>query len=90
MKLAQRPLFPIVLLLLLLVCGIAIARTRMTQENGQNPDQTAGCADTCKKRLDKMLERCGAIPEAGREKCREAANDQYNKCLERCGGDRRQ
>lgn len=81
MKLIQRPLSLIILLLLLLACGIAIARTR----SGLTPQKSGSCADGCKERLDKMLERCDLMPEGRRAPCRERANEQYNKCLERCG-----
>lgn len=82
MRLSQRPLLPIVLLLLLLASGIAIARTRATR-NIAAP--VVGCIDDCKERLDKTLDRCSQLPDASRERCREVANNQYNKCAERCG-----
>ena len=82
MRLAQRPLLPIVLVLLLLACGIAIARTRAARSIAA---PVVGCTDDCKERLDKTLERCAGLPEASRERCREVADNQYNKCIERCG-----
>jgi hypothetical protein len=82
MRLSQRPLLPIVLLLLLLACGIAIARTRATR-NIAAP--VIECTDDCKERLDKTLERCAQLPDSSRERCRAIANNQYNKCIERCG-----
>lgn len=82
MRLSKRPLLPIVLLLLLLACGIAIARTR---GGGNIFAPVVGCKDDCQERLNKTMERCDQLPEASREKCREVANNQYNKCVERCG-----
>ncbi|HEY6187509.1 MAG TPA: hypothetical protein VIW80_07515 [Pyrinomonadaceae bacterium] len=84
MRLGQRPLLPIVLLLLLIACGMAFARARTSPNAGPAPT-AVGCVDDCKEKLDKMLEKCEQIPEARRENCREAANTVYNKCLERCG-----
>jgi hypothetical protein len=82
-KIVQRPLSLIVLLLVLLVCGIAIARSRTVRNN--SAAVTVECADDCKERLDKTLERCSQMPDARRSRCQESANDQYNKCIERCG-----
>lgn len=81
MKLVQRPLSLIVLLLVLLVCGIAIARSRTTL----SPQKVGSCTDNCAERRDKTLERCDSMPEERRAPCREQANEQYNKCVERCG-----
>jgi hypothetical protein len=86
MKSFRRPSLIIVTLLLLLACGIAIARSRTAMKNGSAaPAVAVGCVDDCKEKLDKMLEKCEQIPEARRENCREAANNVYNKCAERCG-----
>lgn len=86
MKLTKRPLIPILLLLLLLACGIAIAGSRSIKSS---PAPVAGCLDDCKERLDKMLETCDSITGVRRDRCREAANKQYNKCAERCRGGER-
>lgn len=83
MRLSERPLLPVVLLLLLLACGIAVARTRTVKGSSAMP--VMECVSDCKDKLDKMLEKCEQIPEARRENCREAANTVYNKCVERCG-----
>lgn len=82
MKLTKRPLIPILLLLLLLACGIAIAGSRSIKSS---PAPVVGCLDDCKEKLNKMLEMCGSITGARRERCLEAANKQYNKCAEKCG-----
>jgi hypothetical protein len=82
-KIVQRPLSLILLLLVLLVCGIAIARTRTVRNN--STALNVGCAEDCKEKLDKMLERCTQLPEARRERCHEGANEHYNKCMEKCG-----
>ncbi|HEX8772381.1 MAG TPA: hypothetical protein VF735_02170 [Pyrinomonadaceae bacterium] len=83
MRLSQRPLLPIVLLLLLIACGIAITARTRAMRNIAAP--VVGCIDDCKERLDKTLDRCSQLPDASRERCREVANNQYNKCAERCG-----
>jgi hypothetical protein len=83
-KIVQRPLSLFVLLLVLLVGGIAIARTRTVRNDTAAP-VTVECADDCKDRLDKTLERCSQMPDARRARCQEIANEQYSKCIERCG-----
>jgi hypothetical protein len=85
MRFVQRPLLPVLLLLLLLVGGIAVARSRTAANGSGTPPAPAGCIDDCKTRQDKMLEKCEALPDARREHCRETANSLYNKCVERCG-----
>jgi hypothetical protein len=83
LKIVQRPLSLILLLLVLLVCGIAIARTRTVRNN--HTALNVGCAEDCKEKLDKMLERCTQLPEARQSRCQEGANEHYNKCMEKCG-----
>ena len=79
----RRPLILIVILLFLLGCGIALARS--SNIKGHLVTAAAeGCADECKERRDKMLERCEQWPEAQRERCQTLANTQYDKCVERC------
>ena len=83
MKLVQRPLSLIILFLVMFICGIAIARTHTVRND---PAATnVGCAEDCKEKQDKMLERCAQLPEARRERCQEGANEHYNKCMEKCG-----
>jgi hypothetical protein len=81
MKPFRRPLPLIVLALILMVCGIALAASRTT---GSSP-AAVGCTEDCKEKLDKMLEKCAQIPEARQGVCREAANAHYDKCVEKCG-----
>jgi hypothetical protein len=71
----------VTLVVFLLACGVAIAASRTIQSNGT---QSGNCAESCKARRDKGLERCDAAPEDKREKCREIVNLQYDKCAERC------
>jgi hypothetical protein len=82
-KIVQRPLSLFVLFFVLFVCGIAIARSRTDRNNHTAP--TVGCTDDCREKLDKTLERCNQLPDARRPKCQESANEQYNKCVEKCG-----
>jgi hypothetical protein len=82
-KIVQRPLSLILLFLVLLVGGIAIARTRTVRNS--HTALTVGCTEDCKEKLDKTLERCNQLPDARRPKCEESANEQYNKCTEKCG-----
>ncbi|HEV2913158.1 MAG TPA: hypothetical protein VGX92_07570 [Pyrinomonadaceae bacterium] len=82
MKPLRRPLLLIVLVLILFVCGMALAASRTIRSSAAAP--VAGCAEDCKEKLDKMLEKCEQIPEARRGVCREAANAHYDKCTEKC------
>ncbi len=83
MRFFKRPLLSLLLLLLSFAGGLALARTSAMIRPGT--PAAVGCVDDCKEKLDKMLEKCEQIPEARRESCREAANNVYNKCAERCG-----
>jgi hypothetical protein len=83
MKPFRRPLPLVVLALILLVCGIALAASRTN--NGIAAPAAVGCTEDCKEKLDKMLEKCAQIPEARQGVCRDAANAHYDKCVERCG-----
>lgn len=85
MRLVQRPLLPVLLLLLSFAGGLGLARTSAMMKGGSPARTAVGCVDDCKEKQDKMLERCEQIPEARRESCREAANSVYNRCVERCG-----
>lgn len=84
MRLVKRPLLPVLLFLLSFAGGIAVAGTSAVIKSSP-AKVVVGCVDDCKERQDKMLEKCENIPEARREACREAANNVYNKCVERCG-----
>ncbi|HYY56244.1 MAG TPA: hypothetical protein VE842_02875 [Pyrinomonadaceae bacterium] len=84
MKPFQRPLPLIVLALILMVCGIALAASR-TVSSSPAPAAVVGCTEDCKEKLDKMLEKCAQIPEARQGVCRDAANAHYDKCVEKCG-----
>ncbi len=83
MKLLRRPLLPILIVLFLLTCGIALARSRTAKSN-LAPAVAVECADDCKERLDAALEKCDQMPEDSRDNCRRVANMQHEKCLERC------
>jgi hypothetical protein len=89
MKFFRRPLLPVLLVVFLLACGIAIARTR-TAKSSLAPAVAAAavadCADDCKTRFDAALERCNQMPEASRENCQRVANIQHGKCVDRCEG----
>lgn len=87
MKLFRRPLLPILLVVFLLACGIAIAGSR-TAKSSLAPAAAVECADDCKEKLDAALERCNQMPEASRENCQRVANIQHEKCLDRCNGKR--
>lgn len=82
MKTPRSHLILIALIIFLLSCGITIFAARTIQGTAA---QNGDCADSCKTKRDRTLERCDGAPEQTREKCREIANTQYDKCVERCG-----
>ena len=82
MKTPRSHVILITLIVFLLSCGITIYASRKIQGTAT---QNVECADSCKTRRDRTLERCNGAPEDTREKCREIANTQYDKCVERCG-----
>jgi hypothetical protein len=73
----------LVLSSLLLACGLSLAADSKV---GRAPLSTVDCAGNCADNRNKMLERCDRMPGNGAEKCREMANRQYDKCVERCNG----
>jgi hypothetical protein len=86
MKLFRRPLLPILLVVFLLACGIAIARSRTAKSRLAPAAPVVECADDCKEKLDAALERCNQMPEASRDNCQRVANIQHGKCVDRCEG----
>ncbi len=85
MKLLRRPSLPILIVLFLLTCGIAIARSH-TAKTSLALAAAVECADDCKERLDAALEKCDQMPEDSRDSCRRVANMHHEKCLEKCNG----
>jgi len=73
------------MLLLSFAGGLGLARSSAMMKSSYRAPAAVGCAEDCKEKLDKMLERCTQLPEARRERCQEGANEHYNKCMEKCG-----
>lgn len=81
MKFLYRPL-SLILFTLLLVSSLGLAAST----NAKRISSSAiDCAGDCAERRDKMIERCDKLSGAAAGRCREMANKQYDKCLERCG-----
>ncbi|MBA3765929.1 MAG: hypothetical protein H0W99_02870 [Acidobacteria bacterium] len=83
----RRPLILIVIVLFLLGCGIAIARSGNIKSNLASA-AAVECADDCKQKSDATTEKCDKMPEASRDNCRQAAKTHEDKCLEKCNGAR--
>ena len=86
MRTPRRYLLLVVVATILLISGISIAASRHAHRGAP-----VDCAEDCRDRRDKMLERCNSLPDTAASNCRERANKQYDKCVEGCsgqGGDR--
>jgi hypothetical protein len=81
MKHVPRFFFMALLLALVLVYGIGASRPI---ENDFNA--TTDCAEQCKENYDAMVKRCNELSGPRAERCRSAAQKQYDGCLERCKG----
>jgi disulfide bond formation protein DsbB len=79
-RVLQRPASIFLLLIILLVAGIGVA----TSGKSRSVKTAGDCADDCRERRDKWLERCDQQPSDIQTRCREMAQKQYEKCLERC------
>ena len=78
MKSPRHPLSLIALPMILILCFISIATSGTVEKRLNFPQD---CAQDCALKYNKMLENCG---DSGG--CRGAAVEQYNRCIEACGG----
>lgn len=80
MRIPRRYLLLVVVATALLVSVISIAATR--RASAITP---VDCGSDCRESRDKTLEKCDTLPETARDKCKERAAKQYDKCVEKCG-----
>ena len=79
LKTPSRFLLLVVVTVILLISGISIAASHRAPKT--NP---VDCAGDCRDNRDKTLARCDGLPDGARANCRERANKQYDRCIERC------
>jgi hypothetical protein len=78
----RRYLLFAVVAVLLLISGISIAAARRA-----GALTVVDCKSDCATDRDQTLEKCNELPEASRPRCRERTQKQYEKCMEKCGGE---
>jgi hypothetical protein len=81
MRIPRRYLLFVVIATVLLISVISIAATR--RASAITP---VDCASDCAANRDKTLEKCDELPETARDKCKDRAQKQYDKCIQRCNG----
>ena len=86
MKPRRRFLTLTALIVFLLACVITLSAARTFRSSAA---PRLDCKDECAEKRDKFMERCDELPNERRERCRNIATSQYDKCVERCGEDDR-